>query len=122
MSCETQQKPCWLILIEWSQLNGSSARIELVRSQKPPGWPVVVRADGLRVEVLECTKGMLRARISGTISGEIIVQASASATFSLDGKATLFPYDSSAGTFTVPFLKGEALEMLCREGLSSARA
>ena len=21
MSCETQQKPCWLILIEWSQLN-----------------------------------------------------------------------------------------------------
>lgn len=101
--------------ILWSQLTGMTAPIELVRSQKPPGGPVIVRADGLRVEVVESAKGTLCARISGTISGEIVVQASASAMLSLDGKASLFPYDSSTGTFTIPFQKGKALEILCRE-------
>jgi hypothetical protein len=103
--------------IQWSQLRGMTARIELVRSRNAPACPVIIRADGLRVEVLESATGTLRARVSGSISGEIVVQASASATFTLDGKASRFPYDSSTGTFAIPFLTGKTLDVSCREGL-----
>ncbi|MEI8312652.1 MAG: hypothetical protein WCH98_18020, partial [Verrucomicrobiota bacterium] len=103
--------------IQWSQFKGKSAHIELVRSRNAPACPVVVRADGLRVDVVESAKRTLRARVSGSISGEIVVQASASATFTLDGKASRFPYDSSTGTFAIPFLTGKTLDVSCREGL-----
>ena len=102
--------------ILWSQLNAKAARIELVRSQMLPGCPVVVRADGLRVEVVESAQGTLGAHVSGSISGEIVVQASATAMLSLDGEATRFPYDSSRGTFAIPFRPGKTLEVSCREG------
>ena len=108
--------------IHWSQLKGTAACIELVRSQKPLGCPVVVRADGLRVEVVESAKGTLCANVSGTVSGEIVVQASALATFSLDGNASRFPYDSSRGTFAIPFRPGKVLEILCREELPATKS
>ena len=107
--------------IHWSQLQGTPARIELARSQMPPGCPVIVRAVGLKVEVVESAKGILRVHVSGLVSGEIVVQASSMATFSLDGKASLFPYDSATGTFAIPFLNGKTLEILCREGQSATR-
>ena len=35
--------------IAWGELRGPRARLELVRSTRPPRHPVIVRADGLRV-------------------------------------------------------------------------
>jgi len=82
-------------------------------------FPFGLRSLG-EVEGVECAKGTLSARVSGSISGEIIVQASASATLSIDGKSSRFPYDSFTGTFAIPFLKGKSLEFSCSAGLPTA--
>ena len=89
--------------ISWSQLKGKSARIELVRSPRAPGCPVVVRADGLRVEVMAIAKGALHARVEGVVSGEILVQAPASADIQLDGRRIQPVHDPATNTHSIPF-------------------
>ena len=89
--------------IAWSALKGKSARIHLVRTAKAPGLPVIVRADGLRVTVLESKPGHLSASIGGSMTGEVVVQAPAKARVQIDGKPSQFPYESSLGTITIPF-------------------
>ena len=92
--------------ILWSQLKGKTAKIELVRSNKAPGCPVIVRADGLRVEVVESGKGTLLALVEGAISGEVVIQAPASAKCSVDGQGIQAPYDPATGTLTIPIMPG----------------
>ncbi len=110
--------------ILWSQLKGKSARIELVRSPRAPACPVVVRADGLRVEVIECTKGRLRARVDALGSGEILVQAPASAAIELNGRRIQPAHDPSTNTYAIPFSPGSAamLEVSCCGNLSNKRS
>ena len=99
--------------IAWSEMKGKTAKIELVRSEINPNHPVIIRADGLRVDVLESGKGTMRALIDGSISGEIVVQAPATVAFLLDGKKFHAQQDPSTGTFTIPFLPGKPLEVSC---------
>ena len=89
--------------IPWKSLTGKSARIELVRAAKAPALPVIIRADGLRVTVLACKPGYLSARIGGDMTGEVVVQATAEARVLANGEPAQVPFDSSLGTFTVPF-------------------
>jgi len=98
--------------IQWSQLKGKTARIELVRSKNAPACPVIVRADGLRVDGIECGKGTLRARIEGTISGEVIVQSPASSKISVDGTDSPASQEPSAGTFTIPVAHGKSFDLV----------
>ena len=100
--------------ILWSQWNGKTARIELVRSNIVPSAPVIVRADGLRVEAVESNNGALRARVDGSIYGEIVVQAPESARFTVDGETVSVQRDAATGSFLLPFLPGKpvALEVL----------
>lgn len=107
--------------IAWSAIEGRAAKIELVRSEINPVHPVIVRADGLSVEIIECGRGLLRTRISGRISGEIVVQASHTATFLLDGQGYDAMHDPSTGTFTIPFLHSKPVELFCSETVSAAK-
>ncbi len=97
--------------VQWSQLKGKTARLELVRSRKAPGGPVIVRADGLRVAVVESGKGILRARVDGAISGEVIVQAAARTRLTLDGITLKAPREAATGTFTIPFMPGKPIDI-----------
>ncbi len=89
--------------IAWSALKGASAKLELVRSEKAPNHPVIVRADGLRVKAVSTKSGALAATISGDISGEMVIQAPAKARVLVDGKAVKAAYDQATRGFIIPF-------------------
>ena len=95
--------------ILWSQLNGEVARIELVRTDEVSSIPVIIRADGLRVEIDESGTGTLRARIDGTIFGEVVLQAAESARIKTDGLDFGARWDPATGTFTIPFNPGQPM-------------
>lgn len=97
--------------IHWSQLKGKRARIELVRSRKTPACPVIVRADGLRVDVIESGKGMLHARVGGSVSGDIVIQSGALAKHALGGKSVKARRDPATGTLTIPFMSGKPIDL-----------
>jgi hypothetical protein len=84
-------------------LKGKTARIELVRGNKAAAVPEIVRADGLRVALLDGKPGRLSASIGGDMTGEVVVQTTAAARVSVNGKPAQCPYDSSLGTITIPF-------------------
>ena len=95
--------PAGLRKIAWKDITGKSARIELVRAAKPSAVPEISRADGLRVTLLDSKPGFLTALIGGDTTGEVVVQTTPKARISVNGKPAQIPYDSSLGTFTVPF-------------------
>jgi len=98
--------------IAWSALKGKTAKLELIRSEKAPAYPVIVRADGLRVTALDTASGCLSAKISGEMSGEVVVQASTKAKVSVDGKRVKCTYDPSTRCFIVPFEGKGVMELV----------
>jgi len=97
--------------LAWSELAGKRAALELTRSEKAPAHPVVVRADGLRVTVLDCGAGRLAFRVEGGMSGEVVVQAAAGAAVTVGGKPAACPYDRATGCVTVAYASGDAIEI-----------
>jgi hypothetical protein len=97
--------------IAWPELAGERAILELTRSETPPAHPVIVRADGLRVTVLDCGAGWLTARVEGRMSGEVVVQAPAGAAVTVGGKPAACPYDRATGCVTVGYASRDALEI-----------
>lgn len=96
-----------LLKIPWEKLAGDAARIELVRTEAAPAHPVVVRADGLRVTLQECDEHGLSALVSGSMAGEIVVRANASARIVINGKPAAGPFDPDTSTFTLDFTPNE---------------
>jgi hypothetical protein len=95
--------------LSWSQLAGKRAQLEVARSSRAPAQPVILRADGLRVELLGETRRGLSARVSGTITGEVVVRAPKRAKILVDGQPVQAAYDAAIGAFSVPFTEpGEA--------------
>jgi hypothetical protein len=97
--------------INWKDFKGRKATIELVRSKTAPEVPVIVRADGLSVKLLAAKPDQTSARISSEMSGEVAVQAKASAKIRVDGKEVKASYDRSTGTFSIPFPKPGAMKL-----------
>lgn len=97
--------------IPWPALAGGREVIELVRSEKPPAQPVIVRADGLRVRLLDSSPGQLAARIEGDMSGEVVVQAAPGATVTMDGKPVECSYDPTTGCMIIGFTSGRAMDI-----------
>jgi hypothetical protein len=89
--------------IAWKALKGKTARIELVRSDKVPSVPVIVRADGLHVDVVAAKGNRLVAKISGEITGEVVIQTTANANIKVNGKPLKYPYLASTKSITVPY-------------------
>jgi hypothetical protein len=73
-----------------------------MRSETPPGHPVIVRADALNFADLQVAPGGRTARVRGAIAGEIVVRAPQDSIVLVDGKPHKCRYDSSTQTFTVP--------------------
>lgn len=92
--------------IGWSALRGKTARLELVRTTKSPRHPVIVRADGLQVQVAPSVARRLVAKVSGKMSGEVVIEAPRNAQIILDGREIAYSYDVATGTFTVPVEPG----------------
>jgi len=90
--------------ISWNEFKGRKAKLEIVRTTKAPTHPVILSADGLRVDLIEAKPGRLEARITGGISGEIVVRAAKRAKVLVDGEPFAASYSSELGAFTVPFL------------------
>jgi hypothetical protein len=97
--------PTALHKISWKQLAGKRAKIEIVRSTRAPVSPVILHADGLRVDQLVVKGGRLRARIAGEISGEIVVRAPRRAKVLVDGEPATATHDPETGSFSIPFLE-----------------
>lgn len=98
--------PAALHKISWKQLAGKHAKIEMVRTTRTPAQPVLVHADGLRVDLLEAKRGVLVALISGDITGEVVVRAPKPSKVLVDGEpAAGISYDSETGAFIIPFLE-----------------
>jgi len=97
--------------ISWKDLKGTPARLDLVRSEKPPGHPVIVRADGLRVTSVATKSGQLTARIAGDITSEVVVQAPAKARVSINSQPVQCTYDRSTESLTIPFPNTGDLEL-----------
>ncbi|HEX4140254.1 MAG TPA: hypothetical protein VHY09_07895, partial [Candidatus Methylacidiphilales bacterium] len=94
--------PLGLRKIPWSALKGK-VRLGLVRGEKAPAHPVIVRADGLRVNLLKAGPGQLAARLGGSITGEVAIQTSAKARVLVEGKPVKTRYDRATRTTIVPF-------------------
>ncbi len=102
--------------IAWSELAGERAGLELTRSETTPARPVVVRADGLRVTVLDTADGLLVVRVTGEMSGEVVVQAPADAVVNVGGKPATGPYDRATGCVTIAYAGGASLDIDIRHG------
>jgi hypothetical protein len=63
------------------------------------------------VEVVESGKGTLLALVEGGISGEVVIQAPASAKCSVDGQGIQAPYDPATGTLTIPIMPGSPIKI-----------
>ena len=87
---------------------------ELVRSDKVPSITGILRADGLRLEVVESNDRSLKARVDGTIFGEIVVQTTETARVMVNGAKVEAPWDPATGTFTIPFTPGKTVALEVR--------
>ncbi len=103
--------PAGLHKIAWNSFKGKSARIEVVRSERAPSVPVIIRADGLHGKLLESGHGRLVARIEGDMTGEVIVRAPARARIFINDERLETPRDSVLGTFTIPFNHNDKLKL-----------
>lgn len=87
--------------ILWDQFTGKTAKIELVRGNKAPRHPVIVRADGWRVSDVITRPSRLVARIEGRMSGEIAIQALPKASVLINGDRVRAPFERATGTVLV---------------------
>ncbi|MFZ2653996.1 MAG: hypothetical protein WAX69_03715 [Victivallales bacterium] len=101
--------------IAWSAFKGRTAKLELIRSEKAPSHPVIVRADGLRVIALDTAPGCLSAQIAGEMSGEVVIQAKSAARVSVDGKRVKCLYDHSTRCFIIPFDGKKTMEVSVKQ-------
>lgn len=92
--------------IPWSALAGARARLEVVRTATAPRHPVIVRADGLRVEAVETAPGRLAARIAGGMSGEVAVEVAPGSTLLVDGQALELVREPATGCVSIPYAPG----------------
>ncbi len=88
--------------VAWNLLRSPHSRLELLRTHRPPGHPVIVRADGLAVSKVSTRPGHLSATVTGEMSGEVIVQTRSVATIVVDGDTRKYVHDSSTGTVCIP--------------------
>ena len=72
---------------------------------------MIVRADGLRVRLLDSSPGQLAARIEGDMSGEVVVQAAPGATVTMDGKPVECSCDPTTGCMIIGFTSGQAMDI-----------
>ena len=89
--------------ISWKDLKGVSVRLDVVRTEKVPPHPVIVRADGLRVTSVVTKRGSLTARIAGNMTGEVLVQSGPGAHVLINGEPIQCAHDRSTGALTIPF-------------------
>jgi hypothetical protein len=75
----------------------------LIRSEKAPLYPVIARADGLRLDQFQRGPRGLSIRVSGDMSGEVVVLANAKAKISVNGAPVNATFDRSTGTFSIGF-------------------
>jgi len=97
--------------IAWSELAGEQGLIELTRSETPPAHPVVVRADGLRVDVLDAAPGKLTVRVAGDMAGEVVVQASAATRILVDGIPVTGSYEPATGCHIIAYEGTQKMEV-----------
>ena len=95
--------PAGLRKIGWKEFTGKTARLELIRSEKAPLYPVIARADGLRLDQFQSGPRSLSIRVSGAMSGEVVVLANAKAKISVNGAPVNPTFDRSTGTFSIGF-------------------
>ena len=96
--------------ISWDELGRGAACLEWGRTEVRPPHPVIVRADGLRVTVVECVPNRLIARVSGGMAGEVLIRACTMARISVDGIPAEGLFDSHTETFRIPIASaGEVL-------------
>jgi hypothetical protein len=109
--------------IPWKKLAGKRAKLEIVRTSRAHVHPVILRADGLHIDLLEEAAGRLIARVTGQISGEVVVRAPKQAQILIDGQPVSSSYDAALGIFTVPFTEpGERkLEIVLRPASPNRR-
>lgn len=88
--------------IPWAALKGKSAKIAIVRSEKAPNHPVIVRADGLRITGVETRRGSLTAQIQGEISGEVVVASAKPLRVWINDQAVKVPFDRASKTLNIP--------------------
>jgi hypothetical protein len=103
LSLNGKRLPAGSHKVAWSDLAGSTARLELRRTTTAPAHPVIVRADGLRIGELSHGAGRLAARISGDMSGEVVIRTTAKAKVRVDGVAVACVYEASSRTIIIPF-------------------
>jgi hypothetical protein len=106
-----KRMPGGLRKIAWKALKGKAATIELVRSDRAPNHPVIVRADGLRISSLLAGEGRLFARIDGDMTGEVVIQTGPTDQVRIDGQLAQYPYDHSTGTVSIPFRGVESMKL-----------
>lgn len=93
--------------IAWKEFKGKKMRLELVRSEKVPTHPVIVRADGLSVALLESKSSRLVARVSGKMTGEVVIRTTARAKGIVDGIPIKPLFQAETSTISIPFEKAE---------------
>ncbi len=89
--------------ISWSAFKGKAAKIEVVRSDKVPKHPVIIRADALRLSSCATAPGRLLARVGGDISGELVVQTTKTAKVRIDGTPQKLPFDAATQSVTIHY-------------------
>jgi len=91
--------------IAWSNFKAGRNKLAIVRTLKAPAHPVIVRADGLRVESVQTKTGGLTAQISGVISGEVMIAVNGKKTVRVDGKPVKASRDPATGSLTIPIAR-----------------
>jgi hypothetical protein len=87
-------QPIALHKLLWSDLKGSHIDLEWVRSDVLPVGPSIIRADGLRVILIESSATHLKAQVEGNMSGEVIVNTSRGSRVLANGNSTQHSYSS----------------------------
>ncbi|MDR1146331.1 MAG: hypothetical protein LBK71_09385 [Verrucomicrobiales bacterium] len=96
--------------IAWSQLTGRSARLEITRTDQAPQEPEILRADGLRVQLLRSGKGELVATINGDMHGEVVLHVPVSCQVRLNNEpVTVRPNDAAQSI--IPYRRGERMQL-----------
>lgn len=97
--------------LAWDQLRGPAASLELERAEEAPAHPVVLRADGLRLAGVTTAPGRLALRLSGRMSGELVVQVAAGAQVRCGGRALAGVREPATGSVSIPYLAGGELDI-----------